>query len=107
MRRCAQLLAVMTLVLSLCAALPVRAAEARDIPVLGGRADRNPGEVVEGESFVLTVTDPLRLAAKGLSNIQAGDRVEVRRVGRDTWSLKNLSRQSGLVLTGNIDLGGK
>ncbi len=87
-------------------ALPLHAAEAVELPVLGGVADRGPAEVPEGESFLLTVTDPAPLALKGLSGLQAGDRVEVRRLGRDTWTLKNLSRQSALVLTGNTDLSG-
>jgi len=87
-------------------ALPLHAAEAVELPVLGGVADRGPAEVPEGESFLLTVTDPAPLALKGLSGLQAGDRVEVRRLGRDTWTIKNLSRQSALVLTGNTDLSG-
>lgn len=86
-------------------ALPVRAAGAGvELPGLGGTADRGPGEVAQGESFVLTVTDPDRLSIKGLSDAQAGDRVEVRRLGPDTWTLRNLSRKSALVLTGNTDL---
>ena len=89
-------------------ALPLHAAEAVELPVLGGVADRGPGEVPEGESFLLTVTDPDPLTTKGLAGLQAGDRVEVKRLGRDTWTLKNLSRQSALVLTGNTDFtGGK
>ncbi|MCM0753855.1 hypothetical protein M7784_01140 [Desulfovibrio aminophilus] len=86
-------------------ALPVRAAGAGvELPVLGGTADRGPAEVAQGESFVLTVTNPEQLSLKGLSDAQAGDQVEVRRMGPTTWTLRNLSRKSALVLTGNTDL---
>lgn len=89
-------------------ALPLHAAEAVELPVLGGVADRGPSDVPEGESFMLTVTDPQPLTLKGLSGLQPGDRVEVTRMGRDTWTIKNLTRQSALLLTGNTDFtGGK
>lgn len=87
-------------------ALPLHAAEAVELPVLGGVADRGPSDVPAGESFLLTVTDPAPLTLKGLEGLQAGDRVEVKRLGRDTWTLKNLTRQSALVLTGNTDFTG-
>lgn len=87
-------------------ALPLHAAEAVELPVLGGVADRGPSEVPAGESFLLTITDPAPLTLKGLEGLQAGDQVEVKRLGRDTWTLKNLSRQSALVLTGNTDFTG-